>query len=158
MDNQNNIQEMDKYRGVKGWLLFLCIILTIINPLLTIFMYFAKYKGFNALYYFGIADTFWIILITLFGMYAGINLWTVRSNAVKVTKIYLLALAGYALFITGYTFFILMPQNPSAYDIGTAIGGMIRLIAFSVIWYQYMLKSKRVKATYRGGQDLDMDA
>lgn len=145
-----------KYKGVKGWLLLLCIILTVLNPLMTFFVYFADFKGFNAMSLLGVADTFWIVLITLFGMYAGINLWTVRSNAVKITKIYLLAMAGYALFITGYAFFILMPQDPTAYDITTAVGAMVRLLAFAVIWYHYLLRSKRVKATYPAGQDIDL--
>ncbi|MFH1367898.1 MAG: DUF2569 family protein [Elusimicrobiota bacterium] len=156
MAEQNEMQPNEKYKGVKGWLLLFCIILTVINPALTVFVYFADFPGFNALTFFGIVDTFWMVLVTLFGMYAGISLWTVRPNAVKTAKIYLLAIAGYAVFIVGYSFFILMPEKPTAYRIGTAVGALLRLMLYAAIWYSYLDRSKRVKATYPPGQDIDL--
>ena len=136
-------------KGVKGWLLFFCVILTIINPLATVGVYLLNFSGFSALHFFGIIDKFWITLITLFGMYAGISLWAVRPKAVTLTKAYLVTMAAYALYIAGYKFYILIPSGRDSNGVIQSVMALFRMLIWVGIWYSYLTKSKRVNATYQ---------
>ena len=125
-----------------------CVILTIFNPLLTIFAFLSKFLGFNGLFYFGIADLFWIIILTLFGLYSGIMLWAVKPGAVRKARAYLITTGAYAVYLAVYNFYILKPSNPSASQIGTTAGAFIRILVLVAVGMSYLRHSKRVKATY----------
>jgi hypothetical protein len=147
MMTETNAVEL-KYRGVKGWLLLFVLLLTVFNPIATGSVLLAKFLGFNAVLYFGFADLFWIVVITLFGVYAGIMLWAVKPRAVKKAKAYLLMYGAYAVYLAVYNFYILKPSDPSAAQIGATAGAFIRILVYVGLWWAYFKRSKRVKATY----------
>lgn len=148
--------EYARYKGVRGWLLFFCISLTILSPLGNsilwvkafneVSQHLSKFPGLRAT--FGI-DGLLTILIIAFSIYAGISLWTVRPNAVKIAKSYLLA---YVVIVTIESFFLPfmagLPTELNGEIIKEGFKGAGRAYLFFSIWNSYLNKSKRVKATY----------
>ena len=123
-----------KYKRVGGWLLFFVLTLTIFSPIATIVQYILLPGELTII---GLIVTF---SITCFGIYAGVALWKIRSNAIKIAKSYLFVLLGYSILI-GLLSFV---------DASLAGGHeSIRLLIYFIIWYSYLTKSKRVAATYR---------
>jgi len=135
-----------RYKGVGGWLLFLCVQLTILQPLFgtlsTLGEYSKTVKDIPSLK--GVALIFVFISLGLiaFGFYAGVSLWRVRLGAVNLTKKYLIVefstLSAIVLFAVA-----------GGENIASAIGMLIALGIYLAIWYSYLNKSKRVKATYQ---------
>ena len=87
------ISQIQKYRGVSGWLLLFCINLTILSPLLV-------FSGLNETYdklkplFNQLPGVKVIFLITLLleiikialSIRAGHGLWTIKPKAVKIAK------------------------------------------------------------------------
>jgi len=91
-------------KGVRGWLLFLCISLVFINPLLNIpliILYIANQH--NTLTIFPLLNITLIIdlvitsLFSLIGIYIGIKLWIIQSRAIANVNIYLNLLLIYSI-------------------------------------------------------------
>jgi hypothetical protein len=146
------------YVGVKGWLLLLCVSMTILTPLtgLTTLMavsdalkpHFDKDPAlFKLLLISGICN----ICLLVYSMYAGVSLWRVGPNAVLSAKRYLVVLFHYS-FLS-----IFLPQlvglseetQTEIYKTSPIFNLIVMLEA--CMWYLYLRKSKRVKATY--GED-----
>jgi hypothetical protein len=94
----------DEYRGVKGWLLFFCISLTILSPLFTLANIARSFSAANrvedALPGFmtaNIIDTVLTLTIMALGIFAGAALWAVKPKAVRVAKLFLIVLPVYAV-------------------------------------------------------------
>ncbi len=147
------------YKGVKGWLLLLCVCLAILDPMAGIFNlmivtevmqpYFDQDPAlFNLVLVGGICN----ICLLVYSMYTGVSLWKVSSNAVASAKRYLLILFHYS-FVS-----IFLPQlfglsektQTEVYKTNPLNNVIIMLYAF--VWYLYLRRSKRVKATY--GEDM----
>jgi len=142
----------DRHVSVGGWLKFFCIVLTVINPLAYIVQFFA----FSGL--FGVDDGLdgYIIISIITGISmailsirAGISLWKQKPNAVRIAKNYLLINLGCGISL------ILFALGAFPSEFSAAAGDefgkdFARNIAFFSIWYTYLSKSKRVKATYAG--------
>src|SRR5215510_2170356 len=86
-----------EYRGVKGWLLFFCIVLVILSPLYTLGNLANAYAGASrvadrlpGLMTATIVDTIGSIAVMMLGMFAGICLWLERPSAVAIAKAFLL--------------------------------------------------------------------
>ena len=144
-----------KYKGVGGWLLFLCISLTILSPLFTLINLIIGYKEFNnsfesfpGLLTIIIFDTIISICLMIFSIYAGIALWTIKPKAVKIAKIYLLFFLGYTIIFIFFLFIINFSSISSENILGENLKNEFRSLAYLIIWYTYLNKSKRVKATY----------
>ncbi len=157
-------QDESRYRGVKGWLLLFCLNLTIFSPLYTLSMIGKIIEKLSTeiaqlsdrtIIIISICWAIFICLIVigilLFGIYAGLTLWSVKYNALKNVKRYLLA--RLIFFVCLPT--ILIPLNIYFESQGTERISMTAYIfpllyeAFWVaIWYSYFTSSKRVKATY----------
>lgn len=149
------------YYGVKGWLLLFCVILTIISPVggtIVIFTgmpvlleFVGRFpKVVEALICMGILSAG----VMAFSIYAGIALWTIRRGAVKIAKIFLVV---YLVYASGIPFLLLMVGLPPSYDEGISravFKGIIRGLVFFGVWFAYLTKSKRVKATYGRAQEL----
>ena len=125
---KKKLEMENKYKGVGGWLLLFCVGLTILSPL-NLLLEISKESGFTFVVIFDIC-------LICFCIYTGFCLWTVRPNAVKLAKIYLII-----LFIIGILAII---GSKSSEEYGVSF----RTILASIIWFSYFYKSKRVKATY----------
>jgi len=144
-----------QYKGVGGWLLFLCLALTVFGPLSTLGVVTISFNQVSSFFdlYPGLMvitaiDAVLSLILSAFSIYAGIGLWRVRSGAVQMAKRYLLCVAGYLVVAAILPF---MSGVPSAGDnamIMGALTGTCRGLLFIVIWYSYLNKSKRVRNTY----------
>jgi hypothetical protein len=153
------VDMVDKnYKGVKGWLLLLCVSMTILTPMTGLVSLMAVSDAlkphfdqdpalFNLVLISGICN----ICLLVYSMYAGMSLWRVAPNAVTSAKRYLLVLFHYSFFS------IFLPQlvglsektQTEIYKTSPLFNLIVMLEAF--MWYLYLRKSKRVKATY--GED-----
>src|SRR5215469_11650475 len=83
-----------KYRRVRGWLLLLCVVLTIVAPLSALsYIYKLLYlegrygdtlSGLSGVVTVSIVMTG---ILAVFSLVAGLSLWSIRPTAVPVTKI-----------------------------------------------------------------------
>ena len=141
--------------GVHGWLKFLCISLTILTPIFNIALMLGEWRDaknmFDELPNLKNAIMLEITAcaaITFFSIFAGTKLWSIKPNAVTITKYYLVAQMLVALIVPGTALAIIsIPGSPSDLykDVfTTAFGG----IFYFAVWYSFLCKSLQVKATY----------
>ncbi|HPP05780.1 MAG TPA: DUF2569 family protein [Syntrophorhabdaceae bacterium] len=149
MENKN------QYTGVKGWLLLLCLSLTIFDPLsmlIHMFLVSSLAKPFfhthrNLFYLIFINGVLNIALIT-YSIYAGICLWRIYKGAVGTAKKYFIFLFLYSL-ISGFFPYLFGVSEISHKRLGdNNILNTILNMGYAVIWYVYLSVSKRVKNTY----------
>lgn len=138
----------EKYKGVRGWLLLLCIGLTIGGPIRAL----AEVGKSHALFapYFSRVpnlEAFWMTFnlinvgLSIYGLIVGIALWRVQPGAVRGAKRFLWCLLAFSV---GALFLPILFGLPVA---GAATIQPLGIFSF-LIWFFYLKKSKRVKATY----------
>ena len=142
-------------KGVRGWLLFLCVTLTVLDPsavLINLFIvadaakpYFTRNPGFFRLILVnGVAG----ITLSVFSLYAGISLWKRLPGALTVARKYLRTVFGYSILapflprLVGSTF------HASRETFALTCLNSLFTIFYLGIWYLYLNRSARVRATY----------
>jgi len=126
--------------GVKGWLLLLCVSMTIVGPLVALMAGLAV--STNKPFY-----AFTVFALIGYSLYVGILLWGRQPGAPHMAKIYLIINVGFHYW-TAYTFSEVLSSMAM---VETVVPGVIA----NGIWYAYLTKSKRVKATYGGSDSED---
>lgn len=141
--------------GVKGWLLLFCLSLTVFSPLLTLYNLGIAYEETSSLFnrYPGLQNLFYIDLIlslalTAFSIYAGIALWNIKPDAVKIAKAYLLTFLAYTVVASILPFQAGLPSSSNDLMMQEVMIGLLRSGIYVVIWYWFLNVSVRVKATY----------
>jgi hypothetical protein len=146
------------YKGVRGWLLFLCLSMAILSPMTGLVSLMAVTNGLKpyfdqdpALFNLVLIEGICNICLFVYSMYAGFSLWRVAPNAVTSTKRYLVVLFHYSFFSIFFPQLVGLSEKTLAeiYKANPIYNVMVMLEAF--VWYLYMRRSKRVKATY--GED-----
>ncbi len=147
---------MPGYSGVHGWLLVLCLMLTVVGPLISSVLmandyaalapYFPSYRGLQAAIYISIAIK---ASLVVYSVYAGLRLWSIRPGAVGTAKHALLfGLAANAVTIT-----LKLAAGPTSIADGRLLHEVtMRLIPsliFFTVWFAYLNKSTRVQVTYQ---------
>ncbi len=145
-----------RYKGVRGWLLFLCVNLTILGPIgnaMIISASFAeatvvskRYPSYLPIEIIG--DVLVLAVNIVYSIYVGIRLWRVRPNAVDSAKNFLilagvvaivnmllLLLAGFSEEVLSAVMALSLPE----------LGPNLAIIG---LWYRYLNRSKRVRATF----------
>lgn len=149
----NSSQSMERPK-VRGWLLLLCIGLTILTPVVSLSTllgtlglqrYFEQYPS---LYPICLTDTILSTSVVIFSIYAGIRLWAVKPNAVRIAKVYLVYLLAYRGFSIALLFFTGLPTNVIGVLTPEVARTFIQNFVFAIIWLLYISKSKRVQHTY----------
>ena len=132
--------------GIRGWLLFYCISLSILVPLLIsiqIFSWAYFLHGNIRL----LNKTF--ILETVRGLYSaivGVFLWMERPVALFLLKIHFIIVGIYALVtILGL---VQLALNAHRIPLVRGLGSETISIGFSILWFVYFHKSQRVRNTY----------
>ena len=163
LNNQLNLAK-ERVSGVKGWLLLLCLNLTIFIPASYLYQINCVLDLFNstrnkilllmfkALLAYNVLTIATMLFLAIFSFYAGLRLWHVKSRAVKTAKVFLITQLLLILVIT-----IIRPIMTSTIDTG---GQVFSAILISLIpslfqfglWYLYLTKSSRVHNTYGGGE------
>ncbi len=142
--------------GVGGWLLVLCIVLTIGTPLVAAHNLISNFQQASSEFEYirGLEEYLFFVMglrlfLVIFSMHAGISLWTERPHAVRTAKIYLwLFLAG--LIVGVATFFLMVdwPEERMQVLIREVTIEVVQSLVFFIVCYLYLVRSKRVKATY----------
>lgn len=145
--NQSAISEVDlRYKGIKGSLLLLCVILTILAPPVVIVIsginfILANEPDFRKTSTLLKVEGFILLGMACFSFLAGLTLWMGKRYAPKLVKILLLA-----AFI--YTVINLLLFQAYEIPTGQAIFRIIGTGFYAFILYMYLNTSKRVRATY----------
>lgn len=141
-------------KGVGGWLLFFCISLTILSPILTLYNFASGYndikeliKYLPSIYNVFIIDIIVGSIVIAFSIYAGISLWTVKKNAVRIAKLYLITFISYS-FLELIMYLSVFPGKVINIVMGDFIKEIIKSLIYFTIWYLYLIKSKRVRNTF----------
>ncbi|MBN2052673.1 DUF2569 family protein [Candidatus Woesearchaeota archaeon] len=140
------------YVGVKGWLLFLCVVMTILSPLASLSRMMtgcesarqaSHISGVNTLV---TIDTIFSLVLIALSFYAGVGLWSKRSGAVKTAFTFFKTYLGYLAWCLFSP--VLLPSRYQAAYFGAILPLVIGGLIGYWIWTSYLKKSKRVKATY----------
>lgn len=147
--------DLRRYEGVRGWLRFLCISLTIISPLFTLLTltseldaaqrWGGKVPGVNLLV--SLEILIWVPLV-VFSIYVGAGLWARRPSAVAAAKVFFaLAVCANGLFVV-IPSVVGLPSDVVPSVMAQSCGAFISSTIGNGLWFAYLCKSKRVKATY----------
>lgn len=158
--NSDATQGEARYKSVWGWLLVLCLILTVISPVGNVVLLFLKsiqarslLERFPDLRALLISESILAVGLTAFSIYAGIGLWMVRPNAVKIAKSYFIVLFSSQLLFYAFLARIMLVAAGIPADVAVEVEFVsplykLGLLASCWIWISYLKRSKRVKATY----------
>ena len=144
-----------KYKGVRGWLLILCLMFIVIGPVISAWLMTYQYARF-APFFAGSRGLQGAILICLlvtacsvaYGVYAGLRLWLVRSKAVSTAKNALLF--GLAADVIATTIEVAVGHVSTANDrlLYRVEVNLVPSLIFFTLCFAYLNRSKRVHATY----------
>lgn len=148
-------------RGVGGWLLFLIVTMLFVGPLAYVNSLLRSYH--SAIENFArvphpYAHSLFIVVEQLaglalygYGVFAGVQLWKKRPSAVMHAKRFLLLYAAYHLadFAMGMNFASIMdPAGTLRRYLSRQLPSQGRLLVYPIVWYLYLLRSKRVRNTF----------
>ena len=163
LNNQLNLVKA-RVSEVKGWLLLLCLNLTIFIPAAYLYQINCILDLFNSrrnkilllmfktLLAYNVLAIATMLFLAIFSFYAGQRLWQIKSRAVKTAKVFLVTQLLLILVIT-----IIRPIMTATVDTGGQVFGAIlislipSLFQFG-LWYLYLTKSSRVRNTYGDGE------
>lgn len=147
----------ERYRGVRGWLLLLCLGLTVGAPLFTVVSLVRSYRElsphlpqFPGLTFLLLIDAVLSLGITAYAIYAGLGLWQIRPGAVATAKRYFLWLLVYHGIAAVLPFTAGLPAEANRAMLQEVGRNILRGVVSVAVWYSYLGRSRRVKATYGG--------
>jgi hypothetical protein len=147
--------EAAQYYGVKGWLLWFCVTLTIINPLLNLpslakgLERTANFANTNPrLHFFVLVKNGLVAMFLFSGIAVGYWLWTVRPRALHHAQMYLLA--WLILIPTLLIFPFISGRSGDARQLyfQQSLKDFAHSLPYPIVWLLYLAKSRRVAATY----------
>ena len=160
MSTQATIREGEQrsdLHGVRGWLLLLCLYLMIVMPLIALLGTIGALQraiAAPALQGALLSEVALEIALAAFAAFAGWALYRMRPNAVKVAKAYfiiMLTLSNLGLAVLVITALVVSRNQDNALLNtlqGPAAVASIRQVILSAAWLIYLLRSKRVRATF----------
>lgn len=120
-------------RGVGGWLLLFCVLLTILTPLGNLLTFKANSSGRWDIYY---------LCIIVSSLAVGIQVWRVAPDALTWVKVYFIVFSAWEVLRIAYVVIV----NHAGFDLPMVY--RIRTLLWIAIWTAYFSKSKRVRATF----------
>lgn len=152
----------DDMRGVKGWLMTFVVIIALVSPgWAAVTVYRELYTG-QAAYLpdvpmiAQIKTFFWatVAIRAALGWFVAWRLIVVHnwlSVQIAIACIWLISVGGAICEYAGLTYITGLTFSDVMAEVGPR--GIIQPLGFAIIWTAYLLKSERVKNTYRGGED-----
>jgi hypothetical protein len=148
-------QTKSLYYGVGGWLAFFILTLGLFNPLYTAYNLYTSlnetrplFDQFPRLRTIIYADTAVSAALMGLSIYAAIALLRIQPNAVRIAKTFLAVFLIYALLAPFTLLLAGLPDAANEAMLAAIIPELIRPIVYFAIWFSYLTKSVRVKATY----------
>jgi len=145
-------------RGVKGWLLFLCLNLTILDPSAVLANLFAvteaakpSFDQHPEVLRFVLVNGVLRLALVVASLYVGISLWRGLAGAPAIAGKYLLAVFAYSAVAPFLP--VIAGAREYASDnimLFNCLNSLVTM-AYVLAWYVYLKRSKRVKATYSAG-------
>jgi hypothetical protein len=135
-------ERTDGPAGVRGWLLVLCAVLLVWQPLS---LGLAASSVLDALPVRGVSLALVLtlrLLVTAIGIAAGLALLAQRGAAVMLAKIALVASAATDVFVYS------TPYYPSNRLPGDTLYFIVASLAYHGVWLMYLSRSTRVRNTY----------
>lgn len=138
---------------VSGWLLALCLILTIVFPATSLYRIISHTiltaitaRTLNRIVLLSVYSLLFSTL-AVFGFMAGLRLWLVKPHAVVFARRFLLTYLIANLAYFAFWSAVIRPTKQIAYaEMGWY--HIVCPIAFVFLWYTYLEHSKRVRNTY----------
>jgi hypothetical protein len=144
-----------RYKGVKGWLLLLCINLAVLDPLAMLLNLFVvtnvskpQFDAHPDLLRLVLINGACSIALAVFSIYSGVSLWRVLPSGLKLAKKYLLTASFYSLFSLVLPSLVGIPAELQGQVMSGSILNSIVTILYLGAWYHYLKRSKRVRATF----------
>lgn len=145
----------DKLVGVKGWLRFLCVVLTVINPLIAggqwsqaqrdMPQLVAKYPGLETVMNL---ETGCVFLLMILSIRAGMRLYRLHPQAVNTARRYFYVVLLYQPLTVAMPYLADLPAPVRDAMASAMATGAVKGVMAAGIWLAYLGVSKRVKATY----------
>jgi|ERR1700722_5716883 len=153
-------------RGVGGWLLFFIFSLVFFGPATRIFGFlghyrhsmqiFARSPHSYSLYTYYFVEQLASFAVYGYGIFAGIQLWKIRSGAIQQAKRFLVSILVYAFLDYSMEIIWILLMTPEAIRAsalsrvlyGQTAMALLQTAIYAAIWYTYLFKSERVRATY----------
>lgn len=149
-------EENQKYRGVRGWLLILCLSLAILDPLAIVFSLFSVTSAARphfdrdpGVLHLIVVSGICRLLLAVFSAYAGIGLWRILPGAVSIATKYLRAVILYSALAVFLPALVGLPEDLYREMAASTFVSSFMTISYAGLWYLFLRKSKRVAATYR---------
>lgn len=146
-------------KGIGGWLLFFCVALTTLGPLIVVGQMVVGWQQavpafelFPAIKVSVIVENFTNIIILIYGFIVGCMIWSGSQSGRRIARQYLLftLLGCFAIEIQAIFVGVVsdLPPQMVSVLIEAIVQSIFREIVFFVIWWFYFKKSKRVRNTY----------
>jgi hypothetical protein len=154
-DVRRDVPEVEAPVGVKGWLLFFCISLTVLSPV-SLVVDFDKVRRELEMNLAGEPATQPLISvyrmlnvsIAIVCIAAGVMLWSKRPRAVRVAKIALLYYVCSLGPISLLAYLVGMPSEIARAWALSILQSLPLSLPYPLIWFLYLSYSKRVRATF----------
>jgi len=142
--------------GVRGWLLFLCIILVFFYPLnLLRGINFRAAEEIQDEYpramTIALIDSFVVVVLIVYSIYTGVRLWRVRAGAVANSQRFLVIAWLYFLLSRLSIFAVGFPPDLNLLVIRRLLWQLPIFTALVLAWWIYLSRSQRVAATFSEG-------
>jgi biopolymer transport protein ExbD len=149
-------QNMARTRSKKvgGWLLFFCLTLTIFYPLFAFWgiilpsiRILESLQNDPELYIPILADAISVVALAVLSVCSGIRLWCIRPFSIAAAKTCLICILAYHVILV-ISAYMGEKESYAAFHTQSVFFLAINGFAYPLIWYVYLLISKRVKETY----------
>jgi hypothetical protein len=131
--------DFHRLHGVRGWLLWFCIVLTIVDPLIFLTEAVRSKSGLTI-----ILD----LALTALAIYTGVRLWQIAANALAWLTAWFATQLGLAAFILVGAIISKRGLYGPNFEINPGLEIGARILSGTIIWWAYFKKSKRVRVTY----------
>lgn len=159
----NNLQALVQKscpRGVNGWLMLLCLNLTIFIPASCIYEVNCIFDLFNStknkillailkpLLLYNIIIFVSMVCLAIFSFYAGLRLWEAKQRAVKIAKAFLITQFSLTFIIVIIRPFMTLSLGGNEDIVAEIMKRLLPSLLNFSLWYLYLSHSRRVLNTY----------
>jgi hypothetical protein len=148
------VNDVERYRGVRGWLLLLCVNLTILDPAAIVLGVFgalplADFEKDPEMLRFLLISGGCRLALAAFSVYSGTALWRILPDAPNTARRYFQAVSIYSAFALLLPGIVGLPEELYAQMAGATLVSSVVTLCYVAVWYVYLGKSRRVKATFQ---------